>query len=93
MTQKSYLTHFLYYTGMEVAAYLSTNDRAASVTVIGNSSVPFEFSLGQVVGKRIQEMFEEKGVKFINQAGVVEFTETDGRLSGVSLVQVSSLYQ
>lgn len=71
--------------GMEAAAYMASNDRAASVTVIGSSSVPFENSLGQVVGKRIQEMFEEKGVKFVNQAGVVEFTETDGKLSGVSL--------
>lgn len=78
---------------MEAAAYLASNDRAASVTVIGSSSVPFEHSLGQVVGKRIQEMFEEKGVKFVNQAGVVEFTETDGKLNGVSLAQLSTLYQ
>lgn len=73
---------------MEVAAYLATNNRTASVTVIGNSSVPFEYSLGEAVGKRIQEMFEEQGVKFINNAGVAEFTESGGKLTGVSLPQV-----
>ncbi|KAG0715763.1 Apoptosis-inducing factor 3 [Chionoecetes opilio] len=71
--------------GMEVAAFLATNDRAASVTVVGNTSVPFENSLGHSVGKRIQEMFEEKGVKFIAKAGVVAFTENDGKVDGVSL--------
>ena len=69
---------------MEVAAFLSSNDRAASVTVIGNTSVPFENSLGHSVGKRIQDMFEEKGVKFIAKAGVVGFTESDGKVNGVS---------
>lgn len=67
-----------------MAAYLASNNRAASVTVVGNTSVPFEYSLGQDVGKRIQEMFEEQKVKFINKAGVTQFTESDGKLSGVS---------
>ena len=71
---------------MEVAAFLSSNDRAASVTVIGNTSVPFEYSLGHAVGQRIQEMFEEKGVKFIAKSGVVGFNEDDGKASGVSKV-------
>lgn len=71
--------------GMEVAAFLSSNDRAASVTVIGHTSVPFENSLGHDVGKRIQEMFEEKEVKFIAEAGVVGFTESDGNVNGVTL--------
>lgn len=68
---------------MEAAAYLASNDRAASVTIVGNTSVPFEYSLGYAVGKRIQEFFEEQGAKFINSVGVTEFTEKDGRLAGV----------
>ncbi|XP_045125782.1 apoptosis-inducing factor 3-like isoform X1 [Portunus trituberculatus] len=71
--------------GMEVAAFLSSNDRAASVTVIGNTSVPFEYSLGHDVGQRIQEMFEEKGVKFIAKSGVVGISEDEGKASGVTL--------
>ncbi|MPC22738.1 Apoptosis-inducing factor 3 [Portunus trituberculatus] len=61
------------------------NDRAASVTVIGNTSVPFEYSLGHDVGQRIQEMFEEKGVKFIAKSGVVGISEDEGKASGVTL--------
>lgn len=71
---------------MEVAAFLASNDRAASITVIGNTSVPFENSLGHAVGKRVQGMFEEKGVKFIAKAGVVGFAESDGNVNGVSAV-------
>ncbi|XP_045621987.2 apoptosis-inducing factor 3 isoform X1 [Procambarus clarkii] len=71
--------------GMETAAYLASNNRAASVSAIGNSSVPFERSLGAVVGKRIQELFEENGVKFFNNTGVTEFTDENGKLNGVLL--------
>lgn len=71
---------------MEVAAYLASNNRAASVTIIGNTAVPFERALGSAVGKRIQEMFEEQGVKFVNSAGVTEFTQEDDKLCGVSTI-------
>ncbi|XP_042207746.1 apoptosis-inducing factor 3-like isoform X2 [Homarus americanus] len=71
--------------GMEAAAYLATNERAASVTIIGYTSVPFQRSLGLEVGGRIQALFEEQGVKFINGAKVTEFTSEEGRLTGVVL--------
>ena len=71
---------------MEAAAYLSSNNRAASVTVIGNTSVPFERSLGRQVGDRIQRMFEEQGVKFVNGAGVTEISGDGGKLTGVGYV-------
>lgn len=60
------------YAGMEAAAYLSTEERSSSVTVIGSSSVPFERSLGSAVGKRIQQLFEDKGIRFINSSSLVE---------------------
>lgn len=69
---------------MEAASYLATDNRAASVSVIGNTTVPFERSLGSEVGKRIQRLFEEYHVKFYNNVGVKEFTEEDGKLTGVS---------
>ncbi|XP_068249916.1 apoptosis-inducing factor 3-like isoform X1 [Palaemon carinicauda] len=70
--------------GMEVASYLSSDNRAESVTVIGNTSVPFENSLGVEVGSRIRQMFEEQGVKFLN-AGVMEIVGDGGKLTGVLL--------
>lgn len=71
--------------GMEAAAYLVSNNRAESVTIIGHTSVPFENSLGEVVGKRIQEMFEEQGAKFINSASVTKFVGEEGKLTGVKI--------
>ncbi|XP_064089762.1 apoptosis-inducing factor 3-like isoform X2 [Macrobrachium nipponense] len=70
--------------GMEVASYLASNDHAESVTVIGSTSVPYENSLGVEVGGRIQQLFEEQGVKFIT-AGVTEIVGDGGKITGVSL--------
>lgn len=68
---------------MEAAAYLSSEDRAASVTVVGNTEVPFERSLGRAVGERIQKLFEENGVKFANKVNVKEFIGEDGQVKEV----------
>ncbi|XP_066983971.1 apoptosis-inducing factor 3-like isoform X2 [Macrobrachium rosenbergii] len=70
--------------GMEVAAYLASNNRAESVTVIGSTSVPYENSLGVELGGRIQQFFEEQGVKFIT-AGVTEIVGDGGKITSVSL--------
>lgn len=70
-------------TGMEAAAYLSSEDRAASVTVVGNTEVPFERSLGRAVGERIQKLFEEKEVKFVNNVNVKEFRGEGGQVTEV----------
>ncbi|KAG7154387.1 apoptosis-inducing factor 3-like [Homarus americanus] len=73
-----------------IAAYLATNERAASVTIIGYTSVPFQRSLGLEVGGRIQALFEEQGVKFINGAKVVldtgETIPADVVVTGVGVV-------
>lgn len=71
---------------MEAAAYLSSEDRAASVTVVGNTKVPFERSLGQSVGERIQKLFEENGVKFVNEVNVTEFRGEDGEVKEVRVI-------
>ena len=49
--------------GMEVAAYLS--DKAASLTVIGNSDIPFKSTLGPDIGLYLKHLHMEKKVKFV----------------------------
>jgi pyruvate/2-oxoglutarate dehydrogenase complex dihydrolipoamide dehydrogenase (E3) component len=73
---------------MEVAAYFCTGDKAESVTVVGNQSVPFETVLGKKVGARIQKMFEEssKKVQFVmNCPGVQEFLSSSEKSSNLSI--------
>ncbi|KAI9561897.1 hypothetical protein GHT06_012859 [Daphnia sinensis] len=70
--------------GMEVAAYLV--DKAASVTVVGRSSTPFVHVFGPLIGKRLQQLHEEKGVKFIMDAEVGELLgNEEGNLTEVCL--------
>lgn len=50
--------------GMEMAA--TCVDKAASVTVIGRTPVPFQPVFGEDIGNRIKRQFEEKGEGFVN---------------------------
>ena len=68
---------------MEVAAYLS--DKAASVSCIDITAVPFERVLGERVGKMLQDMHEENGVKFYLSAGIKEIVGKEGKVTGVTL--------
>ena len=67
---------------MEAAAYCVS--KVKSVTVVGRGSVPFQPVLGEKVGARIMQLFEEKGVKFRLGHDVSRF-EGDGSVSGVKL--------
>jgi len=71
--------------GMEVAAYLS--DKAAKVTVIGNSDVAFKRSLGDEIGRYLQTMHEKKNVNFKMSTSVEEFVadEESGAVKEVLL--------
>lgn len=70
--------------GMEIAAYFA--DKAESVTVIGNSSVPFANSFGLEIGNFLKSLHESKGVQFILNDGVSKFLGSDdGLVSGVEL--------
>ncbi|XP_051535924.1 apoptosis inducing factor mitochondria associated 4 isoform X2 [Myxocyprinus asiaticus] len=69
--------------GMEVAAYLS--DKAASVTIIGNSKFPYQASLGPDIGKMTMQMLEEKNVKFYMSNGVTEIRGQNGKVKEVVL--------
>ncbi|XP_026276794.1 apoptosis-inducing factor 3 isoform X3 [Frankliniella occidentalis] len=69
--------------GMEAAAYCV--GKVKSVTVVGRGSVPFEPILGQEVGARIKQLFDEKGVKFCLGLDVSSFEGEDS----VSRVKLS----
>lgn len=69
--------------GMEVAAFLA--DKANSVSVIGNSNVPFQNVLGEEVGKGLQKLLEEHQIQFFNENSVVEFVGNKGILTEVIL--------
>lgn len=66
-----------------MAAYLS--NKAASVACIDLTAVPFERVLGERVGKMLQTMHEEKGVKFYLGSGVKEIVGDEGKVTGVML--------
>jgi len=71
--------------GMEVAAALV--ETAASVTVIGRDTVPFQGSLGREVGRVIAELHREHGVQFCMEEQVAELCAEPGttRLGSVLL--------
>jgi NADPH-dependent 2,4-dienoyl-CoA reductase/sulfur reductase-like enzyme/nitrite reductase/ring-hydroxylating ferredoxin subunit len=74
--------------GMEVAASLTT--RGVSVTVVAPEDVPFESTLGAVVGAMYRDVHEEKGVTFLLGRRVREF-EGDGKVQKVVLDDGSRL--
>ena len=69
--------------GMEVAAALKP--KAASVSVIGTSAVPFQRILGHEIGSAIKRLFEEKGVAFWMKRTITEFRGDNGVLTHVLL--------
>ena len=76
--------------GMEVASSLV--GKATSVTVIGNSSVPFKRSLGETFGKFFMDLHESKGVKFQMGTGIKEFVTADsGKAKEVLLTNGETL--
>ncbi len=75
--------------GCEVAA--AARKHGAEVTVVEPLPLPLHRVLGDRLGEVFRSMHETEGVAFRLGAGVVEFTGTDGRVSGVSLSDGSSV--
>ncbi|XP_065187782.1 apoptosis-inducing factor 3-like [Sycon ciliatum] len=69
--------------GMEVAACLCS--KAASVTVVGRSPIPFAAVLGEKIGLGIRKMHEDKGVKFQLGTTVTEFKGEGGHVTSAVL--------
>lgn len=68
----------------QIAAYFA--DKAALVTVVGNSSLPFEKSLGREIGEYLKGLHETKGVKFIANTSVQKYIGDDeGQVKQVEL--------
>ena len=75
--------------GMEVAAALKLG--ASSVTVVGQSSVPFQHILGQEIGQAVKELFESKGITFHMNTTIREFRGSGGNVSQAVLSDGNSL--
>jgi len=75
--------------GCEVAA--AARKRGAEVTVVEPLPLPLHRVLGDRLGQVFRSMHEAEGVTFRLGAGVTAFTGTDGRVSGVTLDDGSSL--
>ena len=70
--------------GMEVAAYLK--DKAASVTVVGNTDIPFSSVLGPEIGSYLKRLHMDKNVKFVMGTKPKKFfTNDEGVLTKVLL--------
>ncbi len=68
----------------QIAAYFA--DKASLVTVVGNSSLPFEKSLGREIGEYLKGLHETKGVKFISNTSVQKYIGDDqGQVKQVEL--------
>lgn len=75
--------------GMEVAACLQS--KAASVTVVGKSEIPFAASLGKEIGLGLKKMHEDKGIKFQLGTTVKEFLGENGHVTAAVLENGESL--
>jgi apoptosis-inducing factor 3 len=76
----------LFPSGMEGAAYFA--EKAASVVVVGRSSVPFEPVLGKEVGARVLKMFTDAKVQHLGGKKFVSFSasaENPELVGGVQL--------
>ena len=75
--------------GMEVAACLVS--KAASVTVVGRSEVPFGIVLGKEIGMGLKKMHEDKGVKFHLGTTIKEFVGENGHITSCTLASGETL--
>ncbi|XP_076024925.1 apoptosis-inducing factor 3 [Genypterus blacodes] len=69
------------FVGMEVASYMT--DKAASVTVIGSSKLPYQNTLGPEVGKVAIKMLSGRNVRFYMNDNVTEMRGVDGEVKEV----------
>jgi len=71
---------------MESAAYFS--EKAASVVVVGRSSVPFEPVLGKEIGTRVLQMFTEAKVQHLGGKKFISFVASEEDPEAVGGVQL-----
>ncbi len=72
--------------GMEVAASLAADKGvSATISVVGSGVAPFHRSLGPEIGRYLQGIHEQKGVKFIMNSGISAFHGKEGRVEEAQL--------
>ncbi|XP_029923933.1 apoptosis-inducing factor 3 [Myripristis murdjan] len=71
------------FVGMEVASYMT--DKAATITVIGSSEMPYQKTLGPEIGRITMTMLEGKKVKFYMNDNVTEVRGANGKVKEVVL--------
>ena len=56
---------------MEMASHIKKSNKNANVQVVITQKVPFEKELGSEVGKALQKLSEENGIKFITESKAI----------------------
>lgn len=69
--------------GMEVASYMI--DKAARITVVGSSELPYQRTLGPEIGKVSLKMLSERNVMFYMSDSVTEIRGENGKVKEVVL--------
>lgn len=73
----------LRFIGLESAA--SCNEKAKSITVVGKQKAPLEQIFGPEIGRSLQKLFEDKGVKFQFETTITKCNGEDGVIKSVEL--------
>jgi len=74
---------------LESAAYLQ--GKVKSVTVIGRDAFPLKSSFGLKIGRRMLQLFEEKGVTMIMKNGISEIIGANGQVKELLLMDGSKV--
>lgn len=77
----------LSFIGMEAAAYCT--GKCASVTVIGKDEVPLRAVFGSLIGERVRQEFEAKGVKFVFGNSIAKFIPKEDNNTVVGNVETT----
>lgn len=73
----------LSFIGLEAAS--SCNEKAKSMTVVGNDTAPLGRIFGNEIGQSLQKLFESKGVQFQFQTSIAKCNGENGVIKSVEL--------
>lgn len=79
----------LSFIGLECAS--SCTDKAKSMTVVGKDTAPLGSIFGNEIGRSLQKLFEDKGVKFQFETTIVKCNGEDGVIKSVELANGTTL--
>lgn len=79
----------LSFIGLEIAA--SCTEKAKSMTVVGKDTTPLGFVFGNEIGRSLQKLFEDKGVKFHFETTITKCDGENGVIKSVELANGTTL--